>query len=152
MSVNRTKQPIQFNSNSRLDFVNKPLSNFDLIEWVKKNLELNISEIFLAETTCQKRLEKNVEQSILTIFKELEHIGFVTAELWCAKRVCGATWVSKSTHPRKFGNHVTVHRPPARPSVPTTGQPMFQSHTFQQVWEHRKTDIAHILHVNVVIN
>ena len=34
-----------------------------------------------------------------------------------------------STHPRKFGNHVTVHRltarPPERPSVRTTGLPMF---------------------------
>ena len=26
-----------------------------------------------------------------------------------AKRACGASWVSKSTHPRKFGNDVTVH-------------------------------------------
>ena len=33
----------------------------------------------------------------------------------------GAPWVSKSTHPRKFGNHVTVHRP----SVRTTGKRMF---------------------------
>ena len=50
------------------------------------------------------------------------------AELWRAKRACGAPWVSKSTHPRKFGNHVTVHRPqPARPSVRTTGKPMFNS-------------------------
>ena len=41
----------------------------------------------------------------------------IIAELWRAKRACGAPWVSKSTHPRKFGNHVTVHRP----SVRTTG-------------------------------
>ena len=47
------------------------------------------------------------------------------AEFWRAKRACGAPWVSESTHPRKFGNHVTVHRPPARLSVRTTGQPMF---------------------------
>ena len=33
----------------------------------------------------------------------------------------GAPLLSKSTHPRKFGNHVTVHRP----SVRTTGKPMF---------------------------
>ena len=40
----------------------------------------------------------------------------IIAELWRAKRACGAPWVSKSTHPRKFGNHVTVHRPlPVRP-------------------------------------
>ena len=32
--------------------------------------------------------------------------------------------VSKSTHPRKFGNHVTVHRTNERPSVLTTGIPM----------------------------
>ena len=49
------------------------------------------------------------------------------AELWRAKRACGAPCVSKSTHPRKFGNYVTVHRPPAlppsRPSVrPSTPQ------------------------------
>ena len=42
-------------------------------------------------------------------------------KLWRAKRACGAPWLGKSTHPRKFGNHVTVHRP----SVRTTGQPMF---------------------------
>ena len=39
------------------------------------------------------------------------------AELWRAKRACGAPCVSKSTHPRIFGNQVTVHRPPARPSA-----------------------------------
>ena len=43
-----------------------------------------------------------------------------------ARSACGAPWVSKSTQPRKFGNHVTVHRPPAlRTSVRTTGKPMF---------------------------
>ena len=47
----------------------------------------------------------------------------LVAELWGAKRACGAPWVSKSTHPRKFGNHVTVHRPPAaRPSAPQGNQ------------------------------
>ena len=34
-----------------------------------------------------------------------------------------STMGSKSTHPRKFGNHVTVHRPqPARPSAPQENQ------------------------------
>ena len=41
-----------------------------------------------------------------------------------AKRACGAPWVNKSTHPGKFGNHVT-DRPTDRPSVRTTGTPMF---------------------------
>ena len=35
--------------------------------------------------------------------------------------ISGAPCVSKSTHPRKFGDHVTVHRPFVR----TTGKPMF---------------------------
>ena len=35
------------------------------------------------------------------------------------------TW--KSSHPRKFGNHVTVHRASERPSVRTTGLPMENS-------------------------
>ena len=35
----------------------------------------------------------------------------------------GAPCVSESTHPIKFGNHVTVHRPPAdRPSAPQAYQ------------------------------
>ena len=38
-----------------------------------------------------------------------------------AKHASRAPWLSKCTHPRKFGNHVTVHRP----SVRTTGKPMF---------------------------
>ena len=42
------------------------------------------------------------------------------AELSRAKRAQRSTlgkelW--KTTHPRKFGNHVTVHRPPDRPTV-----------------------------------
>ena len=37
-----------------------------------------------------------------------------------AKRASGAPWLNKSTHPRKFGNHLTD-----RPSVRTTGIPMF---------------------------
>ena len=47
----------------------------------------------------------------------------VIAELWRAKRACGAPWVRKSTHPRKFGNHMTVHRlPAARPPAPQGNQ------------------------------
>ena len=38
-----------------------------------------------------------------------------------AKSASGAPWVSKSTHPKKVGNQVTVHRS----SVRTTGKPMF---------------------------
>ena len=55
------------------------------------------------------------------LFKRLQNIRYLymmLAELWRAKRASGAPWVSKSTRPRKFGNHVAVHRPPAaRPSA-----------------------------------
>ena len=38
-------------------------------------------------------------------------------------RVGGAPLLSKSTHPRKFGNHVTVQRPTdRRPSAPQENQ------------------------------
>ena len=44
-------------------------------------------------------------------------------ELSRAKRASGAPWVSKSTHPRKFGSHVTAHRlQPVRPSAPQAYQ------------------------------
>ena len=73
----------------------------------------------------------------------------VIAELWRAKRACGAPWVSKSTHPRRFGNHVTVHRPPARcPSVRSTGIPMFTLTLSSYFWSPGES----WLHINVVIN
>ena len=64
---------------------------------------------------CEQALKGNLE-----IFRSLEQlcVAFTfIAKLWCARRACRAPWVSKSTHPRKFVNHVTVHRPSARPSV-----------------------------------
>ena len=77
-------------------------------------------------------------------------LGYITrlvAELWRAKRAGRAPWVSKSTHPRKFGNHVT-DRPSDRPSVRTTGIPMFtltRSSYFGSQGESW-------LHISVVIN
>ena len=62
------------------------------------------------------------EQPLTTAYWRISCL-LLLAELWRAKRACGAPWVSKSTHPRKFGNHVTVHRPPAaRPSAPQGNQ------------------------------
>ena len=63
-------------------------------------------------------------------------------------RVGGAPWLSKSTHPRKFGNHVTVHRPPTadrrptdRPSAPQENQCLL-SHIYL-VWEPKRKLIVH---------
>ena len=67
------------------------------------------------------------------------------AELWRAKRACGAPWVSKSTHPRKFGNHVTVHRPPAaRPSAPQAYQCLL-SHFLATLGAQEKVDCTSML-------
>ena len=58
-------------------------------------------------------------------------------------RVGGAPYFSKSTHPRKFGNHVTVNQPPTadRPSAPQENQCLL-SH-FQLVWEPKRKLVAH---------
>ena len=45
-SSSRKKQPIQLNSINRSHFVIKPLSNFDLMDWVKR-LGINILEEFI---------------------------------------------------------------------------------------------------------
>ena len=82
---------------------------------------------------CKQALRSNLE-----IFRSLEQlfVAFISiAELWRARRACEAPWVSKSTHPRKFGNHVTVHHPPARclPVRPHHRATNVQSHTLQEV-------------------
>ena len=54
--------------------------------------------------------------------------------------------LSKSTHPRKFGNHVTVHRPTARrPSVRTTGKPMFTLTLLASLGSQEKTNCTSML-------
>ena len=88
-------------------------------------------------------LPKNASFStgnVFSLFLFQSVFSLFVAELWRAKRACGVPLVSKSTHPRKFGNHVTVHRPqPARPSVRTTGKPMFNLTLFMlwlvKIWQ-----------------
>ena len=71
--------------------------------------------------------------------------SMLIAELWRVKRACGAPWVSKSTHPRKFGNHVTVHRPPAaRPSAPQAYQCLL-SHFLATLGAQEKADCTSML-------
>ena len=59
-----------------------------------------------------------------------------------AKRASGAPWVIESTHPRKFGNHVTD-----RPSFRTTGIPMFTLTLSSYFGSPRQS----WLHINVVV-
>ena len=73
-------------------------------------------------------------------------LSVILAELWRAKRVCGAPWVSKYTHPRKFGNHVTVHRPPvARPSAPQGNQCLIP-HLLASLGAQEDWYCTHIVH------
>ena len=60
-----------------------------------------------------------------------------------AKRACGAPWVNKSTHPRKFGNHVT-DRPTDRPSTPQAYQCLL-SHFLVTLGAQEKADCASML-------
>ena len=70
----------------------------------------------------------------------------IIADLWRAKRACGAPWVSKSTHPRKFGNHVTVHCPqPARPFAPQENQCSI-SHFIASLVAQEDWYCTHIVH------
>ena len=60
-----------------------------------------------------------------------------------AKGACGAPWVNKSTHPRKFGNHVT-ERPTDRPSAPQAYQCLF-SHFLARLGAQEKADCTSML-------
>ena len=84
------------------------------------------TELFFHRFMAQARSARTINRWKKTRIRNLQYGPKKTrliAELWRAKRACGAPWVSKSTHPRKFGNHVTVQRPPAaRPSAPQGNQ------------------------------
>ena len=91
---------------------------------------------------------------LVILFPRWQHSNFALDNFWIymqmkfiaelrAKRARGAPWVNKSTHPRKFGNHVTD-----RPSVRTTGIPMFTL-TLSSYFESPGESW---LHINVVIN
>ena len=60
-----------------------------------------------------------------------------------AKRASGAPWVNKSTHPRKFGNHVT-ERPSDRPSAPQAYQCLL-SHFLATLGAQEKADCTSML-------
>ena len=67
-------------------------------------------------------------QKKLSLYTHTSYLSVLVAELHArrkASRVGGAPYLTKSTHPRKFGNHVTVHRTKERPSDRATGKPMF---------------------------
>ena len=50
----RTKQSLQFNSKNKLNFVNKPLSNFDLFDWITKLGIKHFRDIFSCDALPKK--------------------------------------------------------------------------------------------------
>ena len=50
----RTKQSLQFNSKNKLNFVNKPLSNFDLFDWIAKFGIKHFRDIFSCDALPKK--------------------------------------------------------------------------------------------------
>ena len=61
-----------------------------------------------------------------------------------APRVGGAPQLSKSTHLRKFGNHVTVHRATERPSEPQ-GKQCLLSHFLASLGAQENTNCTSML-------
>ena len=96
---------------------------------------------------CKRYLEISNKASNVARRSELGRFPLIISGAPRAKRACGAPWVNKSTHPRKFGNHVT-DRPTDRPSVRTTGIPMFTLTLSSYVGSPGES----WLHINVVIN
>ena len=56
-TITRSKQSLQFDSNSRLNFINKPLSNFDLFDWITKLGIKHFRDIF-SRDALPKKIEK----------------------------------------------------------------------------------------------
>ena len=79
-TVTRTKQSLQFNSNSRLNFVNKPLSNFDSFDWITKLGIKHFRDIF-SRDVLPKKIGKKCGIVNLDDNQDLAHTGFVT-EIW----------------------------------------------------------------------
>ena len=64
----------------------------------------------------------------LSFYTHTSYLSVLVAELHArreASSVGGALYLRKSTHARKFGNHVTVRRTKERWSDRATGTPMF---------------------------
>ena len=67
-------------------------------------------------------------QKNLSFYTHTSYLSVLVAELHPrreASSVGGAPYLRKSTHARKFGNHVTVRRTKERWSDRATGKPMF---------------------------
>ena len=76
----------------------------------------------------------------------VQWLPIIIAELWRAKRACGAPWVSKSTHPENLViTWPYTARPPARPSAPQ-GTQCSISHFLASLGAQEDWYCTHIAH------
>ena len=76
-------------------WVTDQVPSFPYICWVKVFIYLFICFLFI----CQKKIYSHTDTQYINGTPRMHEL-----------RACGAPYLSKSTHPRKFGNHVIVHR------------------------------------------
>ena len=120
-------------------------SNFWSMQLFQTGPHFKLEEVWFWKgifPSWHNRLNTNVRGSGKDVFRPSLSATFEKSFL-----MIFSEWVSKSTHPRKFGNHVT-DRPSDRLSVRTTGIPMFTltlSSYFRSPGESW-------LHINVVVN
>ena len=113
---------------------------------------LNVARVRFEITQYKVWFQKKIARQLPLVKSPLYYRHFEIAEFSqyqyerSSTRAGGAPYLSKSTLPRTFGNHVTVHRPSTvRPHL---GIPMFTltlSSYFGSLGENW-------LHINVVIN
>ena len=73
-----------------------------------KNNPWEVAKKFVESYSPTNAVERNPGKKVQAKKLTAKHWPYyIVAELSLAR----ARWESKSTHPRKFGNHVTVHRP-----------------------------------------
>ena len=76
-------------------WVTDQVPSFPYICWVKVFIYLFICFLFI----CQKKIYSHTDTQYINGTPRMHEL-----------RACGAPYLSKSTHPRKFGNHVIVRR------------------------------------------
>ena len=75
-STTREKKPIQLNSNIRNHFVIKPLSNFDLMDWISKLKIKHFSGVY-SRDGLPRRIRKECGIINLDDIQGAAHTGFV---------------------------------------------------------------------------
>ena len=111
------------------------------------HVSLTSADTYRRDSYCLARVFQNLpappkQYGVFDVFRDfqsffqLENLGshlamcpddrFLPQGKQILPEICQVRPMPKSSHPRKFGDHVTVHRPTDRPSVRTTGTPFIK--------------------------